>query len=77
MFRRTFPVVLITVVAAAACGDRNGGDGTVQTDTLIQTIPTEDTLMIERTIIDDTIQIPDAMRRDTVRGDTLRDTVPR
>jgi hypothetical protein len=58
----------------AACDAADRGD-VVEQDTIIQTFPGQDTLTIERTVTEDTLQMPD---RDTVRADTVRqDTVPR
>lgn len=56
-----------------ACGDAGMNDDDVlQQDTTLLIQP--DTMLIERTITEDTIRDPD-MDRDTAR-DTLRDTIP-
>jgi hypothetical protein len=53
----------------AACGNGGVGDGdVVQQDTTLFIAP--DTMLIERTITEDTIADPD------LRRDTLRDTMP-
>lgn len=69
--RRTWlPVLTIAALAAAGCdGDRPGND-VVERDTVLTTVP--DTIMIERTITEDTIRNPD-LGRDTVER---RDTLP-
>jgi hypothetical protein len=68
--RKWIPALAV-VGMLAACNDRNGDD-TIQQDTLLHIQP--DTMLIERTITDDTIRDPD-LGRDTLRGDTLRDTI--
>jgi hypothetical protein len=68
--RKWIPALAV-VGLLAACNDRNGDD-TIQQDTLLHIQP--DTMLIERTITDDTIRDPD-LGRDTLRGDTLRDTI--
>jgi hypothetical protein len=68
--RKWIPALAV-VGLLAACNDRNGDD-TIQQDTLLHIQP--DTMLIERTITDDTIRNPD-LGRDTLRGDTLRDTI--
>jgi hypothetical protein len=66
---------LIAAVAVAglvaACGGDGRNDDVVQQDTTLLIQP--DTMLIERTITEDTIRNPD-MGRDTLR-DTLRDTM--
>jgi hypothetical protein len=71
---RRFAAVLLIAGFGAACDAADRGD-VVEQDTIIQTVPGQDTLMIERTVTEDTLQMPD---RDTVVADTARrDTVPR
>jgi hypothetical protein len=72
MLRRLMPAAALAVVAAVAgtaCGGDNGTrDDVVSQDTAIMTVP--DTIMVERTITEDTIRDPD-LGRDTVRRDTM------
>jgi hypothetical protein len=67
----------IAAVAVAglvtACGDATRDDDVLQQDTTLLIQP--DTMLIERTITEDTIRDPD-LHRDTLQ-DTLRDTLPR
>lgn len=68
---RKFFAVAVMAGFAAACGNDRDGDDTLQQDTIIQTVPAQDTLMIEQTITVDTLQQPDRMQGDTVRRDTM------
>jgi hypothetical protein len=65
-------IVAVVLVAAfgAACDRGEGGEGTVSQDTLVETVG-GDTTLIERTVTDDTLQVPDTTRADTTRRDTL------
>jgi hypothetical protein len=65
---RKFMAVL-AVAGLAACGDATRDGDVVEQDTSFLITP--DTMLIERTIIEDTIRDPDLGR------DTLQDTVPR
>jgi hypothetical protein len=67
--RTTIAALIITALAATACNGDRAGDGVVERDTTFMTVP--DTLMIERTITEDTIRDPD-LRRDTLPRDTIR-----
>lgn len=55
-----------------ACGDVGDDDDVLQQDTTLMIQP--DTMLIERTITEDTIRDPD-LSRDTAR-DTMQDTIP-
>jgi hypothetical protein len=69
MVRRWVPALAIALASAACGGDaQDGRDDAVQRDTSIITVP--DTMMVERTVTEDTIRNPD-LGRDTVRRDTL------
>jgi hypothetical protein len=75
MLHKAFPIMVVAALATAACGgDRDGDDDMTQRDTSLFVVP--DTQMVERTTTWDTIRNPD-LDRDTLRGDTLRDTIPR
>jgi hypothetical protein len=66
---RKWIAALAVAGMVAACGDAVEDDGdVVQQDTTLMIAP--DTMLIERTITEDTITDPDLQR------DTLRDTVP-
>jgi hypothetical protein len=71
--RKWIPALVVVGLAVGACGDRTDDD-VIQQDTTLFIQP--DTMLIERTITEDTIRNPD-LGRDTLRGDTLRDTLPR
>jgi hypothetical protein len=68
MLRKWLPALAVAALAAAACNGDRPGDGVVERDTAIMTVP--DTILVERTITVDTVRDPD-LRRDTVRRDTM------
>jgi hypothetical protein len=67
---RTWSSALTIAALTAACAGDGPGDDVVERDTILTTRP--DTVMIERTITEDTIHNPD-LRRDTLER---RDTMP-
>jgi hypothetical protein len=73
LMRKWIPALVVAGLAAGACGDATNDD-VIQQDTTLHIRP--DTTLIERTITEDTIHDPD-LSRDTLSGDTLRDTLPR
>jgi hypothetical protein len=68
MVRKWIPALTVAM-AVAACGGDRGGSGVVERDTILTTEP--DTLMIERTVTEDTIRNPDLDRDTLERRDTL------
>lgn len=74
LMRKWIPALVVVGLAVGACGDGANDGDVIQQDTTLLIEP--DTTLIQRTITEDTIRDPD-LGRDTLGGDTLRDTLPR